>query len=66
MVALPFCPARAYRAIYIAAYGAEGRYLLRHGTTPGKEYTLFYARHPYLEKMAMVFFLGLLACTGNG
>lgn len=48
-------------AIYIAAYGAEGRYLLRHGTTPGKEYTLFYARHPYLEKMAMVFFLGLLA-----
>jgi len=48
-------------AIYIAAYSAEGRYLLRHGTTPGKEYTLFYARHPYLEKLAMASFLGLLA-----
>ncbi|MEW6448438.1 MAG: UbiA family prenyltransferase [Bacillota bacterium] len=47
-------------AIYVAAYSAEGRYLLRHGTTPGKEYTLFYARYPYLERMALASFLGLL------
>lgn len=47
-------------AIYVAAYSAEGRYLLRHGITPGKEYTLFYARYPYLERMALASFLGLL------
>jgi len=47
-------------AVYVAAYSAEGRYLLRHGVTPGKEYTLFYARHPYLEKVAIALFLGLL------
>lgn len=52
-------------AIYIAAYSAEGRYLLNHGITPGKEYTLFYARHPYLEKVAMASFLGLLAFALN-
>lgn len=47
-------------AIYVAAYSAEGRYLLRYGKTPGKEYTFFYARHPYLEKLTMALFLGLL------
>ncbi|MBE3573768.1 MAG: UbiA family prenyltransferase [Moorella humiferrea] len=47
-------------AIYVASYSAEGRYLLRYGKTPGKEYTLFYAQHPYLEKLAMALFLGLL------
>jgi len=48
-------------AIYTAAYSAEARYLLRLGITTGKEYTLFYARHPYIEKVAMAIFLGLLA-----
>lgn len=47
-------------AIYTAAYAAEGRYLLRRRTVPGKEYTLFYARRPYLEKISLVCFLGLL------
>ncbi|OIQ60635.1 phosphoribose diphosphate:decaprenyl-phosphate phosphoribosyltransferase [Moorella thermoacetica] len=47
-------------AIYVASYSAEGRYLLRYGKTPGKEYTLFYAQHPYLEKLAVALFLGLL------
>lgn len=47
-------------AIYVASYSAEGRYLLRYGKTPGKEYTLFYARHPYIEKLAVALFLGLL------
>lgn len=47
-------------AVYVAAYSAEGRYLLRYGKTPGKEYTFFYAHHPYLEKLALALFLGLL------
>ncbi len=47
-------------AIYVASYSAEGRYLLRYGKTTGKEYTLFYAQHPYLEKLAVALFLGLL------
>ena len=47
-------------AVYVAAYSAEGRYLLRYGKTPGKEYTFFYARRPYLEKLALALFLGLL------
>ncbi|MGQ9513321.1 UbiA family prenyltransferase, partial [Thermodesulfitimonas sp.] len=47
-------------AVYVAAYSAEGRYLLRYGKTPGKEYTFFYARHPCLERLALALFLGLL------
>ncbi|MGO0122085.1 hypothetical protein [Desulfothermobacter acidiphilus] len=47
--------------IYVAAYTAEGRYLLKLGTTAGKEYTVFYARHPYLEKAVTILFLGGLA-----
>lgn len=47
-------------AIYLAAYAAEGRYLLRCRAVPGKEYTLFYARRPYLEKLGLACFLGLL------
>lgn len=47
-------------AIYLAAYAAEGRYLLRRRAVPGKEYTLFYARRPYLEKIGLGCFLGLL------
>ena len=47
-------------AIYLAAYAAEGRYLLRRRAVPGKEYTLFYARRPYLEKLGLACFLGLL------
>jgi len=47
-------------AIYTAAYAAEGRYLLRHRAVPGKEYTLFYARRPNLEKISLACFLGLL------
>ena len=48
-------------AIYTAAYAAEGRYLLRRlAVVPGKEYTLFYAQRPYLEKISLACFLGLL------
>jgi len=47
-------------AIYMASYSAEGRYLLSRRMIPGKKYTLFYARHPYLEKLSMVCFLGLI------
>jgi len=47
-------------AIYFVAYAAEGRYLMQRRPVPGKEYTLFYARRPYLEKLSLVCFLGLL------
>jgi len=47
-------------AIYTAAYGAEGRYLLCRRAVPGKEYTMFYARRPYLEKISLACFLCLL------
>ncbi|ACX52191.1 UbiA prenyltransferase [Ammonifex degensii KC4] len=47
-------------AIYVAAYTAEGRYLLKCRTTAGKEYTVFYARHPCLEKVVTILFLGVL------
>ncbi|MBE3588834.1 MAG: hypothetical protein IMW93_09875, partial [Thermoanaerobacteraceae bacterium] len=46
--------------IYTAAYAVEGRYLLRRRGVRGKEYTYFYARHPYLEKISLACFLGLL------
>lgn len=44
--------------IYLAAYSAEGRYLLQRRAVPGKEYTLFYTRHPYLEKLGLACFFG--------
>jgi hypothetical protein len=47
-------------AIYLAAYAAEGRYLMQRRPVPGKEYALFYARRPYLEKLSLACFLGLL------
>lgn len=47
-------------AIYVAGYTAEGSYLTQcRVPVPGKEYTLFYSRRPYVEKLALGCFLVL-------